>query len=271
MGVLLSVFALQAQSACTFFDDFQDNKDGTITDPRNNLIWKRCAEGSDWDGSSCNVGASKKDWFEAMATAKGSKFLRKTDWRLPTKSELLLVVGDYANCKSNNYEAYEYAASRKIAHATDSENWPGSFWSSSPADNGDERFATSVYFRHGLIMENGRSTKSNVRLVRSSQSVATGNIVQSIEERKIPIYKKAAEASDEKMRSDRAKHAASICNDIYPGKTGVRSGNSSLSIDVNYVVRYVNKDRGTATIEATSSGQLNMNRGEMKEVACAAL
>ena len=72
-------------------------------------------------------------------------------------------------------------------------------------------------------------------------------------------------------RREAADRTPNVCNSIYPGKTGTRAGPSSLSIDVNYVVRYVNKDRGTATIEATNSGQLNMNRGEMKEVSCVEL
>ena len=62
--------------------------------------------------------------------------------------------------------------------------------------------------------------------------------------------------------------AETPCYSVHPGKTGTYAGSSSLSIDVSYVVRYVNKDSGTATIEATTSGQLNMDRGAMKEVRC---
>lgn len=58
------------------------------------------------------------------------------------------------------------------------------------------------------------------------------------------------------------------CESVYQGKVGTLKGKSYLSIDVQYVVRYVNTNKGMATIEATSSGQLNMNRGEMKEISC---
>jgi hypothetical protein len=45
-GIVLSLFALQAQSECGSFEGFVDNKDGTVTDPRFGTIWKRCAEGA---------------------------------------------------------------------------------------------------------------------------------------------------------------------------------------------------------------------------------
>ena len=76
---------------------------------------------------------------------------------------------------------------------------------------------------------------------------------------------------NEQAKREAAERSATVCNSVYPGKTGTHAGPSLLSIDVNYVIRYVNKDRGTATIEATNSGQLNMNRGEMKEVSCGEL
>ena len=74
LGFLFFIFALHAQAACTFFDAFQDNKDGTVTDPRDGLIWKRCAEGSEFNGSSCSTGGSNMLWADAMKTAKSSRF-----------------------------------------------------------------------------------------------------------------------------------------------------------------------------------------------------
>lgn len=64
------------------------------------------------------------------------------------------------------------------------------------------------------------------------------------------------------------EQVAKVCARFSPGDTGTVRGPSRLSMDVNYVVRYVNASKGTITIEATSSGQLNMNRGEMRQVNC---
>ena len=91
--------------------------------------------------------------------------------------------------------------------------------------------------------------------------------------RKLAIVKERQKRESERREAaekDRreASERVNACKNVYPGKTGVRSGASMLSIDVRYVVRYVNSERGVATIEATSSGQLNMNYGEMKEVSC---
>jgi hypothetical protein len=45
--VMVPLFLGSAHAAtkCVFFDKFKDNNDGTVTDPRNGLVWKRFAEG----------------------------------------------------------------------------------------------------------------------------------------------------------------------------------------------------------------------------------
>jgi hypothetical protein len=74
------------------------------------------------------------------------------------------------------------------------------------------------------------------------------------------------EAQEAARRAERAAQEA--CSRFNPGDTGTVRGPSMLSIDVGYVVRFVNATKGTITIEATSSGQLNMNRGEMRQISC---
>jgi hypothetical protein len=87
--------------ACQYFDGFADNGDGTVTDPRNGLIWKRCSEGNEWDGSQCRGTAKELYWLDAMSAAKNSNYVGKNDWRLPTKDELVNVVGPAA-CEKGN-------------------------------------------------------------------------------------------------------------------------------------------------------------------------
>ena len=70
LGVLVACLSWQVQAACTFFDEFKDNNDGTVTDPRNGLIWKQCAEGfkvNGWNG--CKGYANPVDWHEAVKIA----------------------------------------------------------------------------------------------------------------------------------------------------------------------------------------------------------
>ena len=125
LGVLVSVlsFYAVAQSvgnvnkfsstpgnpSCRFFDGFADNGNGTVTDPRNGLVWKRCAEGFVWSGSKCFGTEITSNWFDAMVVAKKSRFLGKNDWRLPTHSEIDSVVGrggDWVDnlCSKNDHK-----------------------------------------------------------------------------------------------------------------------------------------------------------------------
>lgn len=191
LGVLLVCLSLQAHAACTFFDDFKDNNDGTVTDPRNGLIWKRCAEGFKWDGTDCKGSEKNMDWFDAMQAAKQNRDLGKADWRIPTKGELAAVVGSYDKCQDNRPEAGVFAASKKIAHVVKLKNENGShlcFWSSSPKS---ELIVWTVGFNTGDLSSDGRDGTCSMRLVRASQSMGdTADIEFKTELGKIPQYKK---------------------------------------------------------------------------------
>lgn len=76
--------------ACRFFDGFANNQDGTVTDPRNGLIWQRCIVGYSWDSSTnkCTEAApTEVDMRTAMQLARTNSFLGKSDWRLPSFQE----------------------------------------------------------------------------------------------------------------------------------------------------------------------------------------
>ena len=152
LGVLVSVFALQAQSACNFFDGFTDNLDGTVTDPRSGLIWKQCAEGfkvNGWNG--CKGSSDTLTWIESMKLAKDSNFLGKKDWRLPTKSEFEQVAGSFEDCRGNAYEKGEYAASKLIAHPILNNGSAGYFWSTTPGSNRDTAWVVGLDIGYSLV------------------------------------------------------------------------------------------------------------------------
>ena len=170
LGFLSFIFALHAQAACTFFDAFQDNKDGTVTDPRNGVIWKRCAEGFDWNGSACVGSAQPVNWFDAMEIAKKGRFQNKRDWRVPTKLEATWVVGVIGVCRLNDFKKGEYAASGMIAHSLRNDSFPGTFWSSTPWD-GYTSSAWYFDFYDGGISAINRNKYHYVRLVRSDRNI----------------------------------------------------------------------------------------------------
>lgn len=64
---------------------YLENGDGTITDTKTNLTWRRCSVGQDWTGRTCVGKAEELLWEQAMQQVKD-------DWRLPTVDELETLV-----------------------------------------------------------------------------------------------------------------------------------------------------------------------------------
>lgn len=97
-GLLLSAPASLAapQTTATFLD----HKDGTVSDPARELMWKKCSEGQSWRkaGNSCEGQAAGSSWDDALNQVEilnaGSGFAGHKDWRLPTIKELATLV-DY--------------------------------------------------------------------------------------------------------------------------------------------------------------------------------
>lgn len=73
-----------------------DNKDGTVTDIVNGLIWTKCSVGEVYDEAvnSCSGEATHlATWKEALNTAHDNKQqLGVADWRLPNIKELSTLV-----------------------------------------------------------------------------------------------------------------------------------------------------------------------------------
>mgnify|MGYP001814604045 CR=1 FL=1 len=64
-----------------------DNGDGTVTDTKTGLMWKRCAEGL--SGDNCEEGQVKKySYNDAIKRFKNVDYAGYRDWRLPSIDEL---------------------------------------------------------------------------------------------------------------------------------------------------------------------------------------
>lgn len=197
-----------AQATCIFFDGFVDNNNGTVTDPRNGLIWKRCAEGSNWDGTTCSVEAKKMNWFSAMDYAKAHRFLNVKGWRLPSSEEFIAVIGTEQDCKSSHYRngKFNFAASNMIAHSIDrNDGFPGIFFSTTPKE-GDDKVVWLANFSLGMTTYSGfREDENNVRLVLDSNKLKSKRASEFSEESaKLNQYKN----SISKYREEKAKASA---------------------------------------------------------------
>lgn len=191
------VFAGVAQAECNFFTGWVDNKDGTVRDPRNGLIWKRCAEGVVFSNDLCIGTATKTDWNSAKLMAQQSRFLDKSDWRLPTKEEFEFIMGNRGECLSN--EQGDHAASIAVAHA----GTVGFFWTSTPFFLGTVPWYVDL--NNGSISRYYYPNASYyVRLVRSSNLLGGDASSEFVNERANRAISKAA--AIQKAQADAAAY-----------------------------------------------------------------
>jgi hypothetical protein len=134
--------------------------DGTVTHIPTNLVWKRCSEGQNWNGSTCIGEATYVSWAEALTISSNSRFAGKSDWRLPNLKELRSLVEE---CR------VEPSINDTLFPATPYEQYKSIFWSSSPND-GWISDSWGVEFGTGTSYDHSRSSSYAVRLVRLENS-----------------------------------------------------------------------------------------------------
>lgn len=98
--LLAATHSVQAQtckanmSASTPDSQLTDNVDGTITDSKTGLMWKKCMEGV--SGNNCDSGAATSFTWETALQQPGLVnsvgFAEHSDWRLPNVKELASLV-----------------------------------------------------------------------------------------------------------------------------------------------------------------------------------
>lgn len=148
-------------TATTPASQFKDNQDGTVTDLKTKLIWKKCTEGSSWQSATNDCIPDTEialmlNWPEALerATKVNSTggFANATSWRLPNIKELSSIIENACYGPSINITVFPDTSS-------------GIFWSSTPYVNKPE-YAWSVRFNYGLSSMNYKYDYYFARLVR---------------------------------------------------------------------------------------------------------
>jgi len=159
---------------------YKDNKDGTITNTKTKLQWKRCSEGQTWNGRTCTGAAETFTWAEAMKLR--SEFAGHSDWRLPTIAELSTLVycsnGKQLKFNESGFGTIEHEGRNDCGSNTrgdyrrptiDTQAFPNtpqdSFWSASPSAASTD-YAWVVYFGFGNVYWNSKDYDYSVRLVR---------------------------------------------------------------------------------------------------------
>ena len=172
LAVWLAAPLAQAQQECpagitpnTPDSDFAGAGAGMVLHKPTGLVWKRCAEGQSWDGSTCTGTAAGYTWQQAFervdavnAAAAGTQNLGATDWRLPNVNELKSIAE--LACRNPAINLTQFPAVSA---------WV--FWSGSPvARDPDRAWAVNFYYG-GDDGWGNRSLALAVRLVRGGQSM----------------------------------------------------------------------------------------------------
>jgi len=134
---------------------YADHGDGTATDQRTGLTWKRCSEGQSWVEGQCSGEASTMSWQDALAAASSSRFAGHQDWRVPNVRELRSIVELCRVGLAINQTLFAGTEGKEFWTATPSTAVPGAAW--------------FVDFHQGMSYSNGgKGASKGVRLVRTS-------------------------------------------------------------------------------------------------------
>lgn len=130
-----------------------DNANGTITHTPTGLMWKKCVQG--FSDIACATGSPEThNWGNALKQGFNESFAGQTDWRLPSRNELLSIV--------------ETACSTPAINPTRFPGTPlsGLFWTGTHAGVVGGDMAWGIRFATGVSELTTKTTKSFVRLVR---------------------------------------------------------------------------------------------------------
>ncbi|CAK8711391.1 hypothetical protein KKHLCK_00385 [Candidatus Electrothrix laxa] len=146
---------------------YTDHGDGTITDTKTGLMWKRCLEGL--SGVNCEEGKVERyTWDEAVERFKNVDYAGYRDWRLPTIDELKTLV--YCSKGKNKEGGCKDGSEAPTINQQAFPNTKASYvWSGSPYA-GSSVLAWGVIFNYGS--SDGvayRDDSGAVRLVRGGQ------------------------------------------------------------------------------------------------------
>jgi len=149
-------------SATTPNSQLTNNGDGTITDTKTGLMWKKCVEGV--SGNMCTAGTPDTfNWQQALEQPgdinSGAGFAGHYDWRLPNIKELSSIVERQCFDPAINLNRFPNTQASLVWSASLHRSWGNKAW--------------DVNFNNGTSMASAntsvRTEEKQVRLVRGGQ------------------------------------------------------------------------------------------------------
>lgn len=147
--------------ASTPTQQFTNHNDGTVTDTKTNLMWKKCSEGQTWNMGldSCEGASSVYSWKAALEhtqTINGrGGFGGYVDWRVPNAKELLSIT---------EKQCYSPAVNLAIFPSVS----PDALFSSSSIAMDDSSIFSVSFFDGRLVTAVNKHENQQVRLVRDA-------------------------------------------------------------------------------------------------------
>ncbi len=183
LATLLFFCLLGALPVAASAQPFTVSTDGNeVTDQKTGLIWRRCAEGMNWNGITCAGVAATFTHEAALQRAAAQVASTGTAWRLPNIKELSGIIDEsrsipaidlavFPATPSNSFWSASVVDGSRSIPAIDStafQNTPVNLFWSTASVKGTPGIAWNVNFNHGHIINNNRYSGYYVRLVRDA-------------------------------------------------------------------------------------------------------
>ena len=148
--IFLSAVGITPTYAANRFTPSADGQE--VADATTGLIWRRCVEGMEWNGSSCKMKPLKFKLAAARERAADADNKTGKAWRIPNKDELTSIV-----VKTKSIPKIDLSAFPNSPSAV--------FWALRPEAD-DNLNAWLVNFNTGSVLGNSGQNKFMLRLVR---------------------------------------------------------------------------------------------------------
>ena len=132
-----------------------ENLGEVVKDQTTQKLWLRCALGMQWSGSACEDKTSTYTYIDALSAVEKhnqQKTAGRSNWRLPTRDELLSIVEKRCHNPSINLDVFSYSPQ-------------SGFWSSTENPGLLNMRMEIVHFLYGDAFIANKNQSWRVRLV----------------------------------------------------------------------------------------------------------